>query len=381
MNFSLLQNVRIVEGPGCVAKVGEILKEAGYSKAFLVFDCGVKAAGIVDKVVAALDSAGVAHVLFDRVLPDPPADIVDEGAEHCRREGCDCVVGLGGGSSIDTAKGINLLRFNDGNILSYASPDTPMKRSPGLLSIPTTAGTGSELSNGLIISNPGEGVKVPILAVNAMSEYAVIDPELTLGMPPGLTIATGLDVFSHACEGYTSILANAMTDMLCEKIMENVAAYLPAAHRDGSSLEARERMLVSASLGGWMLAQASAHVGHSLAHVVGGRLHIPHGLACAYSLPVTLELIAPAVPSKVRKVGVILGAQFSGSETLEEIGRKAADAHRHFTFEVLGVKKLGGHDVDLDMLAGEVENEVLAGLSPVKVTHENALEMLKRMFA
>lgn len=258
MNFSLLQNVRIVEGPGCVAKVGEILKEAGYSKAFLVFDCGVKAAGIVDKVVAALDSAGVAHVLFDRVLPDPPADIVDEGAEHCRREGCDCVVGLGGGSSIDTAKGINLLRFNDGNILSYASPDTPMKRSPGLLSIPTTAGTGSELSNGLIISNPGEGVKVPILAVNAMSEYAVIDPELTLGMPPGLTIATGLDVFSHACEGYTSILANAMTDMLCEKIMENVAAYLPAAHRDGSSLEARERMLVSASLGGWMLAQASA---------------------------------------------------------------------------------------------------------------------------
>ena len=92
-------------------------------------------------------------------------------------------------------------------------------------------------------------------------------------------------------------------------------------------------------------------------------------------------LIAPAVPSKVRKVGEILGAQFSGSETLEEIGRKAADAHRHFTFEVLGVKKLGGHDVDLDMLAGEVEHEVLAGLSPVKVTHENALEMLKRMFA
>lgn len=381
INFTLEQKVKVVEGPGCVAKTGEILREAGHVKAFLVCDGGVKAAGIVDRVVASLDGAGMAYVLFDKVLPDPPSEIVNEGAELCRKEGCDCVIALGGGSSIDTAKGINLLRFNEGDVLSYASPDKPMNPATGLLAIPTTSGTGSELSNGLIISDVKNSVKVPILAVNAMSEYAVLDPELTVGMPAKLTLATGLDVFSHACESYTSILANGMTDMVCEKVMETVVKYLPVACADGSNREARERMLISASLGGWMLALASAHVGHSIAHVVGGKLHMPHGLACAYSLPVTLEFIAPALPAKVRKVGEALGVKFSGSESPEEIGMKTTAAYRHFVHDTLGLAKLEVRDVDVEALAGEVEHEVLAGLCPVKVTREGALGMLKKMFA
>ncbi len=381
MNFTLEQKVKVVEGPGCVAKVGEILKGSGYARAFLVCDGGVKAAGIVDRVVAGLSEAGVAHVLFDKVLPDPPAELVNEGAVLCRETGCDCVIALGGGSSIDTAKGINLLRFNDGDILCYASPDKPMNPAPGLLTIPTTSGTGSELSNGLIISDVKNGVKVPILAVNAMSEYALLDPELTYGMPLNLSRATGLDVFSHACECYTSILANCMTDMICEKLMETVVRYLPRVCQDASDAEARERMHAGASLGGWMLALASAHVGHSLAHVAGGKLHIPHGLACAYSLPVTLEFIAPAVPGKVRKVGEILGVEFSGSESPECIGTKTAAAYRAFVYETLGVAELDIHDVDLEALAEDVEREVLAGLCPVRVTREGALAMLKKMFA
>lgn len=381
MDFTLIQKVKVVEGPGAVAKTGDILRLAGHVKAFVVFDNGVKNAGIADKVLDSLKAAGVEAVLFDKVLPDPPAEVVDEGAALCRQEKCDCVIGLGGGSSIDTAKGINLLRFNDGGILDYASPDKPMSSSPGLLSIPTTSGTGSELSNGLIISDTKNSAKVAILAVNAMSEYAVIDPELTVGMPPQLTLATGLDVFSHACESYTSILANGMTDLICEKLMETVVAYLPAACRDGRDLKARENMLVGASLGGWMLANASAHVGHSIAHVIGGKLHVPHGKACAYSLPATLAFIAPAVPEKVKKIGLILGETFAPTDTPEEIGRKTALAYRHFAYDTLGLAPLECGDVDRDALADEVAHEVLAGLSPRPVTVADARAMLETVFS
>lgn len=178
----------------------------------------MKAAGIIDQVLESLNVAGIAYTEFNKVLPDPPAEVVDEGAKLCKAEECDCVIGIGGGSAIDTAKGINILRVNGGSILDYADPEKEMKKSLGLMSVPTTSGTGSEMSSGLIISDTANNSKVAILVVNGMSEFAVIDPAFAAGMPLGLTIMTGLDVFSHAAEGYTSALANPMTDMINRSI-------------------------------------------------------------------------------------------------------------------------------------------------------------------
>ena len=294
------------------------------------------------------------------------------------------VVGIGGGSAIDTAKGINILRVNGGNILEYANPEKVMKKSLGLMSVPTTSGTGSELSNGLIISDTANNIKVAILVVNGMSEFAVIDPEFSAGMPKGLTIMTGLDVFSHAAEGYTTILANPMTDMMTKSLMENVVKYLPRAVADGSDMEAREKMHVAASLGGWMLANSSAHVGHSLAHIIGGMYHIPHGACCAYSLPVVLEAVSETLTDKVEDIGTILGAVYDGTESAEEIGKKASEAYKKFAYETVGVKKISDYvsaEADIDVLAERVVNEPLASLSPVKVTNELASEMLKKIFA
>lgn len=383
VNYTCMQNVKIMTGAGCHKNMGEALLADGYKKAFVVYDAGVKAAGITNAVLESLKAAGIDYVEFDKVLPDPPAEVVDEGGALCLKEECDCVIGIGGGSAIDTAKGINILRVNGGHILEYANPEKEMKKSLGLMSVPTTSGTGSELSNGLIISDTKNNSKVAILVVNGMSEYAVIDPQFSSGMPVGLTIMTGLDVFSHAAEGYTTILANDMTDMITESIMENVVKYLPMAVANGGNMEARTRMHIAASLGGWMLANPSAHVGHSIAHVLGGMYHVPHGACCAYSLPSVMETMCMTLPDKVKKIGEILGAEFDGTESDEMIGKKAAEAYKKFAYEVVGVKKIEEYvtaELDIELLAERVVSEPLAGLAPMKVTKECATEMVKRLF-
>lgn len=383
VNYTCMQNVKLMVGEGCHTQMGEALKEAGYKKAFVVYDGGVKAAGIIDKVLESLRIAEVAYIEFDKVLPDPPAEVVDEGAKLCKEEACDCVIGIGGGSAIDTAKGINILRVNGGNILDYADPEKEMKKSLGLMSVPTTSGTGSEMSNGLIISDTANNSKVAILVVNGMSEFAVIDPAFAAGMPLGLTIMTGLDVFSHAAEGYTSVLANPMTDMINMSIMQTVVEYLPRAITDGTDMEARTKMHIAASLGGWMLANSSAHVGHSIAHVIGGMYHIPHGACCAYSLPVVLEKISSILPEKVKTIGKILGVSYDETENAEEIGKKTAEYYKKFAYDTVGVKPVKDYITDVtkvDELAERVVVEPLAALSPVNITKEIAMEMLKKIF-
>ncbi len=383
VNYTCMQNVKLMVGEGCHTQMGEALKEAGYKKAFVVYDGGVKAAGIIDKVLESLRIAEIAYTEFDKVLPDPPAEVVDEGAKLCKEEACDCVIGIGGGSAIDTAKGINILRVNGGNILDYADPEKEMKKSLGLMSVPTTSGTGSEMSNGLIISDTANDSKVAILVVNGMSEFAVIDPTFAAGMPLGLTIMTGLDVFSHAAEGYTSVLANPMTDMINMSIMQTVVEYLPRAITDGTDMEARTKMHIAASLGGWMLANSSAHVGHSIAHVIGGMYHIPHGACCAYSLPVVLEKISSVLPEKVKTIGKILGVSYDETENAEEIGKKTAEYYKKFAYDTVGVKPVKDYITDVtkvDGLAERVAVEPLAALSPVNITKEIAMEMLKKIF-
>lgn len=382
MNFTLTQRVKVFEKNGALLHVGELMKDAGFHKAFLVCDEGIVKLGVAASIQHILEEEGLGCVLYDKVLPDPPSEIIDAGARICRAEKCDCVIAVGGGSSIDTAKGINILRFNEGNILDYADMSRPMIPSPGLIAIPTTSGTGSELSNGLIISDVRHAVKVPILAVEGMCEFAVLDASLTEGMPASLTMATGLDVFSHACEAYTSVLSCTATDLVCEKIMEEVIECLPRAVKDGSDGEARKRMLACASLGGWMLACASAHVGHSAAHVIGARYHIPHGRACAYSLPSTIRFMAEACPEKVRRVGTLLGVSFRGDENPQELGLLTAQAYRTFC-EGTGLTPLSLDKPDeagLRDLANSIVHEPLAALSPVPVTMENVMSLLYDMF-
>lgn len=380
VNHTFVQQVKVVTGKGCIQQLGELLQQSGYQKAFLVFDEGLAKAGVISRITEILKSSGIAYMEYGKVLPDPPAEIVDAGAAICKEEACDCVVAIGGGSSIDTAKGINILRFNEGRILDYTQKE--MNLCSGLITVPTTSGTGSELSNGAIISDTEHNTKAPILCFNNMSEYTILDPELTAGMPYGLTLMTGLDAFSHAAESYTSINANPMTDFICEKAMQTVIEQLPIVLKEPGNLEAREKMQCAASIGGWMLYSASAHVGHSVAHVLGARFHMVHGAVCAYTLPVVLQKLAPVVPEKVKYIGGLLGAAFDGTEDAETIGRMTGTAYQKFV-ESLGLQPMEKRTVtedELVVLAQSIVHEPLAGFSPAAVDETLAKAMLEEIF-
>ncbi|MGO1919459.1 MAG: iron-containing alcohol dehydrogenase, partial [Alkalibacterium gilvum] len=234
-----------------------------------------------------------------------------------------------------------------------------------------TSGTGSELSNALVVTDTKSQEKLAILADNAVSEYAVLDPNLVTTVPKNMTIITGLDVFSHAAEAYTSKLSSPVVDAICEKIMFLVVKYLPTAVNHPEDLEARERMMVAAALGGWVLNNGGTHLGHSLAHVVGAKMGIPHGMAAAYALPATLSLTAEVEPKKVREIGNILNVTFPENATHTEIGDHTAEGYKHFRDEILGLPAFEQQEITREQLLAlkeNVLNERFAANSPFDVT-------------
>ena len=382
MDIQLVQNVKVVFGAGKLAELAEVVKEKGSERPLVVTDKGIVAAGIADKVLAVLTGAGCDPVLFDGVQPDPSAVVVGKGYQEFAARGCDLVIGVGGGSAMDTAKAINLLRYNDGPILRYAQGEQ-IGLSPNLVVVPTTSGTGSELSDGLVISGP-DGGKYPILATLASSEYAVVDPELMVGMPPHITASTGFDALAHNVEAYTTTVATPITDHLTAPTIQSVLTWLPRAVADGSDIEARSHMAINCLMGGWMLRYGHTHAGHSVAHVLGGTFHIPHGFGCAYALPWVLEFNAPALPEKTADLARWFGARVTGLETPEEIGAKAREALISFRDHDLHIRPAREWDIDrtrFPEMATEIEHELFQVFNPRKMTAADAQDILEKIFA
>lgn len=378
----LEQNVKLICGPGCLKELGPLVVNRSYRRALLVCDPGIVAAGIIARVQAVLTAAGVESVVYDKVNPEPSHNVPNQGIIFFNTYDCDVVIGVGGGSSMDCAKSINLLRYNDGPILRFAGPNIPMKPSPHCILIATTSGTGSELSDGLVMSDDNH-MKHGCLAVNAMAEYAILDPELMVTMPPALTAATGLDAFSHACEGYTTNIASIATDHIEEAIMRTVVEWLPVAVKDGKNVEARYHMATASSLGGWMLVQAHTNAGHSVAHLIGSYYNVPHGEACAYATPWLLEFNAPALPEKVRWVGELLGAAFTGKETPAEIGAITRSAYIRFRDEVLELPPASRYKPDRSLypvVAQGIVDEMFQMFQPRPMTVADATRILEQIF-
>ena len=374
--IELVQTVQVIFEAGGIRYLPEILANVGGKRPLLLCDPGIEKAGLLAQVEEVLHAAQIPFAVFARVSPDPKATMVAEAYRFCTEERCDAVVGLGGGSVIDTAKAVNLLLHNGGQILDYVT--APPKDSPGLIVLPTTAGTGSELSDGLIISGD-DGTKIPILAPNAGCDYALLDPCLMLGLPPQLTASTGMDVLAHAMEAYTSTCANPVSDLICEKIIETVLTFLPIAVQDGSNLEARSKMAIASTMAGWMLRYGHTHAGHSIAHVLGAAFHIPHGFACAYALPEILAYNVPAVPEKTLHLGNILHCTGLQPETA---GAQVRDALLAFRF-ALGLRPAESFwqpGIPLADLAQAVVHEPFQGFNPRKMDIQDACVLLKNIF-
>ena len=374
------QPAAIIFGWGAVSVLGEKVKELGCKKAMCVIDKGIEGTGIPEKAIKSLKDAGVGVAVFSGVVADPPVAVVDEAGAAAKREGVDCLVGIGGGSSMDTAKAVSILLSNPGKASDYilAKPVYYDTKTPVIL-VPTTAGTGSEVTSVCIISRPDINTKWSAF-VN--TNYAIVDPELTLTLPKRETANTGLDALAHAAEAMTTSNWNRHSDIVGEAAIRKIAKYLVTAYNEPSNVEARTEMMLAANLAGLAFNNPITHIGHACADALSGHFHTPHGYNCGICLPACLKVVGPAMPQKMRTIAEAMGLTLTGSESGEELGNLVADAVRRL-MRAVGIKPLkemGFKREDVLSFVPDVVSSHLSSYCPVKIDDKKALEVLADVY-
>lgn len=383
LNFQFYEKVKVLYGNGCINQMGELAQLLGRTKALIVADKGIMQTDIVDRIKAGLDNENIAYAVYDKNEPNPPIRASEEAYEMLVAEGCDFIIGVGGGSNMDCAKGVNILKHNPAPLMQYANFAKPFNVGDGLIMVPTTAGTGSEMSDGAILSDENH-IKQNFIADGAFADYCVIDPELMAGMPPKLTASTGLDALAHAIESHMGTLNNDFIQFMAEKTIDQIVEYLPIAVADGKNMEARGKMAVAAAVGGYLLVYGHTCAGHSIGQTLGGYFNIPHGTACAYALPWVIEFNAPAIPAIVKRIGEALGCEFSGSETPEQVGAMVRDAFIEFRDEKCNLPSIKTFDYDeskFDEIAQVCADEFFQQFNPRTMTKDDCMAVLKNMYA
>lgn len=307
MNDFVFQTTpRAICEAGSLARVGELMTELGVQRAIVVCDAGIAACGFADRAVAALSASGVASTVFDQVLADPPVPVVLAGVEAARAFGADGVIGLGGGSSLDTAKLVALLARSEQQIEELYGTDLARGGRLPLVQIPTTAGTGSEVTWASVVTNEANEKKA-IYSRQLLPDVALLDAELTLGMPPRVTAATALDAMVHAVEAYTSrTRKNVVSDALAVKALELLGSNIRRVVADGSDIEARSAMLLGSMLAGMAFVNASVAAVHALSYPLGARFHVPHGHSNALVMGPVFRFNMPAAEKAYAELAVHL---------------------------------------------------------------------------
>lgn len=369
-------------GSGASLRTGIKVRELGCKKVLVVYDKGLKAVGITDTIVENIQNAGIETICFDGVLPDPPDTMVEEAAEIARNEQIDGIVAIGGGSAMDTAKGINVLINNTPPILKYFGVQNNLKPGVPLVFIPTTSGTGSEVTNMCVISCTSRGNKDSVVSPVCVGTLAILDPDLTLGLPPKITAATGIDAFAHAVESLTGGQANPLSDALACIAIRSIVKWLPIAYRDGSNLEAREGMLLASMYAGMAFTNALVHLGHSIGHTLGAHFHIPHGVACALALPEVIEYTSRTEFKKVLMICESLGVEVEDNASPEEIGAIARNKIREFLklVEIPNMKELGIPLESVLKVAPLVTADTGFALVPYRIPAAKVAEILKAAY-
>jgi alcohol dehydrogenase len=366
-------------GIGAVAEVGKQAKILGGSKALVVTDKPLRAAGIVDKVVRYLDEAGIPYVIYDGVQPNPTVGNVEEGIALYKKEGCDLIIAIGGGSPIDCAKGIGLVITNGGSIKDYEGLDKSAKPMPPFIAVNTTAGTASEMTRFTIITDTDRHVKMAIVDWHVTPNVSINDPELMVSMPVALTAATGMDALTHAVEAYVSTIATPLTDSAALKAIELIGRYLRPAVANGGNLEAREQMAYAEFLAGMAFNNASLGYVHAMAHQLGGFYDLPHGVCNAILLPHVERFNLIACPERFVDIAVALGEKVEGLSTMEAAD-KALAAIQRLSSDIgipSGLKELGVKEEDLPILAENAMKDACGLTNPRRATKEEIIAIFK----
>ncbi len=308
---------KVIFGFGSSANVAAEVSSLRGGRVLVVTDPGVVAAGLLESVERSLRADSIAYEIYDKVEPEPPSRVIDEGAAVFKAAGCDVIVGVGGGSSLDVAKGISILAANQGRILDYIGIDiVPGKGAPMIL-VPTTAGTGSEVTRVLVMTDEEQNKKSVVFTPFALPDAAIVDPLLTLSMPPVVTADTGADALVHAVEAYVSMNATVFSDLWAEEAIRLIGTYLPIACAKGSNREARYYMSLAATLAGLAFTSGGLGAVHALAYPLGTEYHMTHGRTNALMLPHVMNFNLPGNPGKYARIAELLGQDTAGLSALE----------------------------------------------------------------
>lgn len=300
---------RIMEiGGGSVARVGALAERLGLRRPLIVTDPWMRDSGTVERVLEPLRAAGIACDVFADTVPDPTTDVVAAGVERFKSGGFDGMVALGGGSPIDTAKAIGILAANGGRMRDWKVPNPIPRAGPPLIAVPTTAGTGSEVTRFTVVTDTETDEKMLIAGPDVVPTAAIVDYEFTLTCPLRLTADTGIDSLTHAIEAYVSRRANPFSDAMALAAMDRIARNLRTACAEPGNRAAREQMMIGATLGGLAFSNASVALVHGMSRPVGAFFHVPHGLSNAMLLPAVTRFSLPAAPARYAACARAVGA-------------------------------------------------------------------------
>lgn len=344
---------KIQFGCGAIQQLGEAAKALGATRVALVTDPGIVNAGVHEPVVAVLERAGLNPGLFSEVEPDPKIETVDKCLSFVKAHGADLLVGLGGGSSLDITKAAAVMTANKGPINQYGGVNLVPKPGLPTLLIPTTAGTGSEVTSISVLSDTVNKVKVGVVSDYMFARMVLLDPELTLGLPQHITASTGLDALIHAIESYTGSQSTFLTEPLAMEAIRLVAKNLRTAYADGSNLEARSGMLQASLLAGLAFANTQTAGAHACALSLGGKFHVPHGVATSLMLPAIMRFNSIAVPEKFADIAEAFGEPVKKLAPMDK-AQKAIDAVVRLIGDVgfkLGLENHGAAREDINDLA------------------------------
>ena len=371
---------RVVFGVGAVETLPNEIKRAKGTRVLVVTDPGIKSAGVLDLVANVLARAKVDFSVFAEVEPDPKIEVALAAVEAAKAAGPDLIVGLGGGSSLDISKVTSVLTTNPGPVDKYFGMEMVPQAGVPLILIPTTAGTGSEMTSICVLSDTKNNVKKGIVSEHMFARAALLDPQLTLALPPRVTAMTGMDALVHAIESFVGVRASIFTDTLNLKAIRLVAENLRPAYANGANLAARENMLHASCLAGMAFSNTQNGLDHAMALAIGGKFHLPHGLLTAFILPWVMEYNLIAAPQKYIGIAKAFGERPRRMSQIEA-ARLSVKAIKSLLDDVGISYRLSDYDVpreEFQTLAKATVGAVrLISNNPRSVTEQDVVRILE----
>lgn len=368
-------------GPGARKELPGVVRRFGYKKALVVTDKSLMKFGVAKMVIDELDAAGIVYDIFDDVKPNPTVTNVKDGIAACKAAGADFIVAIGGGSAMDTAKGIGIVCNNPefSDIVSLEGVADTKKKSLPIIALPTTAGTAAETTINYVIVDEENQKKMVCVDPNDIPAVAIVDAELMYSLPKGLTASTGMDAMTHAIEGYITKAAWEMSDMFEIKAIEMIHKYLPIAVNEPENPEGRNGMAVAQYIAGMAFSNVGLGVDHGMAHPMSALHDVPHGVACAILLPTVMRFNAPAAKDKYAEIAKACGVYRDGM-TLDEAVEAACNEIANLS-RIVGIpeylSELGIHEEDIPALAEQAINDVCTPGNPREVTKEDIIAIYK----